>query len=264
MGLFLGVLFFFIISSATACDRCVRQSKAAYYYDDTLSIHQGACGYGSLALELSNGYVASAVSTLYKEGAGCGACFQVRCKDRRLCTTAGTKVVVTDQTSNNKHDFILSKKAYSAMALQNKRKELLNLRLVDVEYKRIPCTYRNKNLSVRVEEWSQKPNYLAIKFLYQGGQTEIKAVEIAEVGSSNWEPMQRNYGAIWHTTKVIEGGFQLMIMVASGYNNENTYFTNYELPNDWKNGEIYDTGIQFDDIAKEICLPNKCGDRPWK
>lgn len=46
---------------------------------------------------------------------------------------------------------------------------------------RIPCEYNNKNLLVRVEEWSQYPNYLAIKLLNQGGQTEIVAIDIAQV-----------------------------------------------------------------------------------
>ena len=32
-----------------------------------------------------------------------------------------------------------------------------------------------------MEESSKKPNYLAIKFLYQGGQTEIVAVDVAQV-----------------------------------------------------------------------------------
>jgi len=36
-------------------------------------------------------------------------------------------------------------------------------------------------LAVRVEESSKKPDYLAIKFLYQGGQTEIVGVDVAQV-----------------------------------------------------------------------------------
>ncbi|KAL0560942.1 hypothetical protein IC582_001360 [Cucumis melo] len=262
-------LLFFLVSSASAsaaatCNRCVHQSKAAYYYDDT-PIPYGACGYGALAFELSNGYAAGVVPSLFKQGAGCGSCFQVRCKDRRFCSRVGTKVVATDQNYDNRYDFVLSKKAYASMALKNKTNELLNLGTIDVEYKRIPCTYKNKNLLVRVEEWSQKPFYLALKFLYQGGQTEITRVEIAEVGSDNWESMKRNYGAIWDINKQLEGALQLKIVVTSENNQiENLYWAVNDLPEDWENGEIYDTGIQINNIDKETCPRNQCGDLPWK
>lgn len=53
----------------------------------------------------------------------------------------------------------------------------------------MPCYYRG-NLALRVEEASNKPYYLAIKILYQGGQTEITAVDVAMVSfediSKNW------------------------------------------------------------------------------
>lgn len=46
---------------------------------------------------------------------------------------------------------------------------------------RVPCVYKNQNLAVRVEETSKKADYLAVKFLYQGGQTEIVSVDVAQV-----------------------------------------------------------------------------------
>jgi hypothetical protein len=46
---------------------------------------------------------------------------------------------------------------------------------------RVPCEYKNQNLAVRVEESSKNSNYLAIKLLYQGGQTEVVAIDFAKV-----------------------------------------------------------------------------------
>jgi hypothetical protein len=53
------------------------------------------------------------------------------------------------------------------------------------DYCRVPCEYKHRNLSVRVEERSHAaapaPGDLAIRFLYQGGQTDIVAVDVAQV-----------------------------------------------------------------------------------
>jgi len=43
----------------------------------------GACGYGSLALDISGGHLAGGVASLFKNGAGCGACFEVCVQIRR-------------------------------------------------------------------------------------------------------------------------------------------------------------------------------------
>ncbi|XP_038888822.1 expansin-like A1 [Benincasa hispida] len=264
MAWFFTFLLFFLLSSVNACDRCISQSKAAHYYEDAPTSYGGACGYGNLALEMSRGYFAAAVPSLYRQGMGCGACYQVRCKNATLCNTMGTKIVLTDHNSDNRTDFVLSKKAFSAMALNGKGQELLKIGIVDIEYKRIPCEY-NKNLLIQVVEWSHKPYYLAIKFLYQGGQTDITAVNLrAQDDSGDWQYMKRNYGAIWDTNKVPEGAIKLVVIVVSGYKNGRGIMINYALPADWKNGEIYDTGIQIKDIATEACNPWRCGEEPWK
>ncbi|KAK6946508.1 RlpA-like protein, double-psi beta-barrel domain [Dillenia turbinata] len=261
MALFLCFLYF-LISSVTACDRCVYKSKVAYF-SKASSLSSGACGYGSLALGFNGGYVAAGVPSLYKEGAGCGACFQIRCKNTRLCTTAGTRAIITDLNQNNKTDFVISSRAFAAMARQGMGQEILKLGIVDVEYKRVPCVYKNQNLAVRVEESSQKSNYLAIKFLYQGGQTEIVAVDVAQVGSSNWMFMTRKYGAVWDTSRVPAGPLQFRLVVTAGYDGK-WVWAQKVLPLDWKAGMVYDAGVQISDIAQEGCPASSCDEGIWK
>ncbi|GMN71719.1 hypothetical protein TIFTF001_055180 [Ficus carica] len=64
----------------------------------------GACEYGSLALGLSGGHIAGAVPSIYKDGAGC--------------------------------DFVLSSRAFRALAKKGLDQDVLKLGIVDVEYKR--------------------------------------------------------------------------------------------------------------------------------
>ncbi|KAL2902212.1 Expansin-like A3 [Bienertia sinuspersici] len=84
------IFIMLIISYALAYDRCVHQSKAAYYY---------TCGYGSLALNFNGGFLAARVSSCFKDGAGCG-----------------TKVMLMDLNTNTHTSFMLSNKAFKVMA----------------------------------------------------------------------------------------------------------------------------------------------------
>ena len=62
----------------------------------------------------------------------------LRCKKYVVCRTTGTAVVVTDLHTDKRNttSFVLSSRAFRAMALLGKDKQVLCLGIVDVEYKR--------------------------------------------------------------------------------------------------------------------------------
>ncbi|KAJ8444324.1 hypothetical protein Cgig2_019882 [Carnegiea gigantea] len=141
----------------------------------------GACGYGDYGRTVNDGLVAVAASSkLYRNGAGCGACYKVKCK-KVECNQDGVVVVVTDYVGvGNETDLVLSANAYTKMAQPGGEKVLVAYGKVDVEYERVSCQYPGKTLMLKVLEDSRYNSYLSMQFLYQAGRADINAVEVFE------------------------------------------------------------------------------------
>ncbi|KAF8380609.1 hypothetical protein HHK36_028097 [Tetracentron sinense] len=208
----------------------------------------GACGYGDFGRNVNGGAV-GAVSRLYRNGTGCGACYQVKCTIPQLCTDGGMNIVVTDHGEGDYTDFILSPHGFTKLARPNMAVELMAYGVVDIKYRRISCQYPGYNLMFKVHEHSRFPYYLAIVFLYQAGQKEIVAFELwqsdlwVQEDGQQWRGMRKVYGGVWDMVHPPRGALSLRFQV-SGDDGKWVQLRNV-IPGDWKAGVVYDSAIQL-------------------
>ncbi|KAI3713588.1 hypothetical protein L1987_72169 [Smallanthus sonchifolius] len=220
-------------------------SRAAYYpdSDEKGSETAGRCGYGSFGATINYGDVAAA-SDLYRDGVGCGACYQVRCTNAKECSDEGVTVVITDQGSSDRTDFIMSKKAFRKM-VQNTyaASYLLSQGIVDIEYR----SYPNNNISIKIDESSDYPYYLAFVIWYQQGQKDITAVQLCETNNFNCKLLDRSYGSVFTTTSPPSGPLSLRMLFSGEDGDEKWVVPVNSIPEIWKKGDVYDTGVQVEE-----------------
>ncbi|XVF52527.1 hypothetical protein PTKIN_Ptkin05aG0025500 [Pterospermum kingtungense] len=222
------------------------KSRATYYGSpDCLGTPTGACGFGEYGRTVNDANVAGASARLYKNGTGCGACYQVRCTNPRLCTDDGVYVVVTDYGEGDNTDFIHSPRAYARMAKPDTAAELFSYGVVEVEYKRIPCRYGGYKLQFKVHEHSKFPNYLAIVLLYVSGKNEVLAVEMWREDCKEWIRMRRAYGAVFDMANPPMGPVSLRFQVQGSAGLKWMQAPNI-IPSDWQAGVAYESDIELD------------------
>ncbi|KAM3233321.1 expansin-like B1 [Capsicum annuum] len=220
--------------------------KASYYSTpDGMGTSSGACGYGVYGKDVNNGDVCTASRRLYKNGAACGACYQVRCKDKELCSEEGAKVVLTDSGEAHGTDFILTHRAYAKLAKQPYMAQHLFAKgVVEVEYRRVSCKYGG-NLMVKVHEHSKNPHYLAIVVMNQGGATDILGVEVYEEETKEWISMRRAYGAVFDLWSPPSGDLKVRFLTSAGTETKWVESDNAVIPAEWKAGISIETDIQL-------------------
>ncbi|KAK6935038.1 RlpA-like protein, double-psi beta-barrel domain [Dillenia turbinata] len=241
MFLFASFLLLQTPSDAATCSDCFVQSRAAYYPNsDEQGTDTGACGYGSFGATINGGDV-SAASDLYRDGVGCGACYQVRCTNSNYCSDNGTTVVITDNGAGDRTDFILSRHAFSRMAeTTDAAASLLALGVVDIEYRRYP----NKNITFKIDENSNYPYYLAFVIWYQQEKKDITAVQLCETQNFSCKLLDRSYGAVWTTVSPPSGPLSIRMLFSDDDGDETWVVPVNNIPQDWKVGATYDSGVQ--------------------
>ncbi|KAF3448244.1 hypothetical protein FNV43_RR08957 [Rhamnella rubrinervis] len=238
-------LFVLLFPLLCASQDTFTRSRATYYGSpDCYGTPRGACGYGEYGRTVNDGHVAG-VARLYRNGSGCGACYQVRCTNKQYCSDDGVNIVATDYGEGDRTDFILNTRAYAKLALPNLALELFSYGVVDVEYRRISCRYSGyNNLMYKVHEHSRYPHYLAIVILYIGGQNDITAVELWQEDCKEWKPMRRAFGTVWDMENPPKGSINLRLQV-SGTAGVTWVQNNNAIPDYWNAGVVYDSTIQL-------------------
>ncbi|KAL2455412.1 Expansin-like B1 [Forsythia ovata] len=238
-------LLMHILANAATCQDCFVHSRAAYYPNsDDKGTETGECGYGIFGATINDGDV-SAASDLYRAGVGCGACYQVRCTNSNYCSDNGVTVVITDSGSSHNTDFILSRRAFRRMAQNtDAANSLLALGIVDIDYRRVPCTYPNKNITFMIDENSNNPHYLAFVIWYQQGRKDISAVQLCETQNFECKLLDRSHGAVWTVTPPPSGSLSIRMLFSDDNGDETWVVPVNNIPQNWKPGDTYDSGVQ--------------------
>ncbi|XP_051199439.1 expansin-like A4 [Lolium perenne] len=271
-------------ASSYRCGWCPRRSTASLLPPDAPVLTGAACGYDpeTVASGFTDGgfHIAAVSAGFFRRGQACGACYQLKCRGRAACAEDGVKVVVVgdapDANVTGDGGFMLTRDAFAA--LTNRGGDRLARQddddaTIDIDFRRIPCAYSDKNLSVRVEEASVKNRgRLVLRFLYQGGQTDIAAVEVAQAvvnadddaapsPASMWRYMTRREGSpgVWSTSRAPDGPLRFRVVVTAGSGGKWLHSAGAVLPAEWAPGGVYDTGLRVADVAASTCGGASCG-----
>ncbi|KAJ8774108.1 hypothetical protein K2173_009539 [Erythroxylum novogranatense] len=168
------------LAEAATCSDCFINSRAAYYPNsDQNGTDTGACGFGTFGATINGGDVSTA-SELYRNGIGCGACYQVRCTNSYYCSDNGVTVVITDQGSSHDTDFILSRRAFARMAqTTDAAASLLASGIVDIQYRRYGAVWTTK---------SPPSGPLSLRMLFSDDNGDETWVVPVNNIPSDWQP----------------------------------------------------------------------------
>ncbi|CAL4983318.1 unnamed protein product [Urochloa decumbens] len=228
----LGALIFFLLVSYGSCTRIVNfnashitadpywvPARATWYGAPTGAgpdDNGGACGFKNVNLPPFSAMTSCGNQPLFKDGKGCGSCYQIRCLNHPACSGNPETVMITDMNYYPvaKYHFDLSGKAFGAMAQPGRNNELRHTGIIDIQFKRVPCIYPGKT------------------------------VDIMEGNSGWWMPMRESWGSIWRmdSKRRLQGPFSLRITNESGQ----TLVAYQVIPANWAPNTYYRSNIQYE------------------
>ncbi|XP_002464943.1 expansin-B3 [Sorghum bicolor] len=204
----------------------------------------GACGFKNVNLPPFSAMTSCGNQPLFKDGKGCGSCYQIRCQKHPACSGNPETVIITDMNYYpvSKYHFDLSGTAFGAMAKPGRNNELRHAGIIDIQFKRVPCNYPGQKVTFHVEEGSN-PVYFAVLVEFEDGDGDVVQVDIMEANSGYWTPMRESWGSIWRldANHRLQAPFSLRITNESG----RKLVANRVIPANWAPNNYYRSIIQY-------------------
>uniref|UniRef100_A0A0D6QWZ6 Expansin-like EG45 domain-containing protein n=1 Tax=Araucaria cunninghamii TaxID=56994 RepID=A0A0D6QWZ6_ARACU len=200
----------------------------------------GACGYGNITSRTPFSSRITAVGpALFKEGKGCGQCYQIKCEANDLCSETPVTVVVTDEcpecTEGQAH-FDLSGTAFFDMAFPGRTSELRNSGIVNILFKRVQCQYPGKNIAFHVNAGSND-YWFSVLIEFENGDGDLGAVYLKQANSESWEEMEHLWGAYWALNSgPLKAPFSIRLQTLS---TGRTLTANDVIPQNWQPDATY-------------------------
>ncbi|RCV34846.1 hypothetical protein SETIT_7G190600v2 [Setaria italica] len=210
----------------------------------------GACGYqGSVSQRPFSSLIAAGGPSLFKNGKGCGGCYQIKCTGNRACSGRPVTVTITDSCPGGlclagPAHFDMSGTAFGAMASRGMGDRLRAAGILKIQYKRVPCNYNGMGISFKVDAGSN-PFYLAVLIQYENGDGDLAAVHIMQQGGGAWTPMQHSWGAMWRansiTGKPLRAPFSVRLTSGAG----KVLVVRNAIPAGWRAGRTYRSKVNY-------------------
>ncbi|PUZ40253.1 hypothetical protein GQ55_9G409800 [Panicum hallii var. hallii] len=205
----------------------------------------GACGIKDVDRPPYSGMTSCGNGPIFKDGKGCGSCYEIRCNAPEECSNNPVTVFITDMNYDPiaPYHFDLSGTAFGAMATAGLQDKLRHRGIIDLEFRRVQCKYAAGLKIVFHVEHGSNPNYLAVLVKFVAGDGDVVQMDLKEKASPEREPMRLSWGAIWRmdTPRALRGPFSIRLTSESG---EKLVATDV-IPENWIPNTVYESNIQF-------------------